>query len=192
MTTKFASWRLARPARVFIAVMFCCVVLLPLSGCGGSRKVRSKVYPVTGELLINGAPPAGAFVHFHPTSGADPDVAAGIPKGQVQTNGKFAASTFANGDGLPAGEYALTFDWKSFQAMGNKYSGPDKLGDAFADPQKSTHKVTVVDKPVELGKIELQATLVEEKPQGDGKSKALLGGKDRHGTPKKDEKRQLP
>src|SRR5262245_11743460 len=34
--------------------------------CGGCGKGRAPVYPVTGQVLVKGAPADGAFVVFHP------------------------------------------------------------------------------------------------------------------------------
>ena len=69
--------------------------------------------------------------------------------------GKFEISTYESSDGVPAGEYALTFMWGKWNMSGS-YGGPDKLNDRYTDPKTSEVKVTVKDgEPTDLGTIEL-------------------------------------
>jgi hypothetical protein len=71
-------------------------------------------------------------------------------------DGKFAISTYQSADGVPAGEYLLTFVWGRFDMISKSYGGPDKLNGRYADHQKSEHRVQVESgKPTDLGRIEL-------------------------------------
>lgn len=78
------------------------------------------------------------------------------PFAQVGPDGKFAASTYTQGDGLPAGSYVMTVEWRAFNAIANASTGPDKLNEAYADPTTSDLRVTVVDGPVEIPRLDLQ------------------------------------
>ncbi len=43
-------------------------------------------------------------------------------------DGEFSISTYESGDGVPAGDYVLTFMWGQKEAFSGRYGGPDKLG----------------------------------------------------------------
>ena len=63
---------------------------LPLSltlvvGCSSGNS-REPVHPVEGQVLVNGKPPAGAQVTFHPVGKDGDDVRR--PTGQVDANGR--------------------------------------------------------------------------------------------------------
>jgi hypothetical protein len=51
----------------------------------------------------------------------------------------------------------LTFLWGSINPMTMAYGDPDKLNGRYTDPKKSTQKVTIAGKPVDLGTIELSS-----------------------------------
>jgi hypothetical protein len=74
----------------------------------------------------------------------------------TDADGNFAISTYAAGDGVPAGEYVLVFSWKEFNIMARAYSGPDKLKGRYSDPKTSQIKVSVKEgEPLDLGIIPL-------------------------------------
>src|SRR5262245_10361526 len=75
-------------------------------GCGGER-----VFPVRGWVLVGEEPAVGATVEFHPMSGGR-WVASDHPTGRVQDDGSFELSTRSDWDGAPAGEYAVTVEWR--------------------------------------------------------------------------------
>jgi hypothetical protein len=76
--------------------------------------------------------------------------------GMTDANGLFTISTYETGDGVPAGQYQLTFVWGQINLMNSQYSG-DKLNGKYSDPAKSEHTLTVTDSddPHDLGVIEL-------------------------------------
>jgi hypothetical protein len=89
------------------------VYLLPLmlavAGCSDSS--REPVFPVQGQVLFQGRPAVGAQVVFQPVGKGDTVVR---PSGQVDSDGKFVLTTYAVGDGAPAGEYEVTVElWVS-------------------------------------------------------------------------------
>lgn len=135
------------------------VITSAFTGCSqeveGFRKETSEV---TGQVFVDGAPvPATEplMVECHNVAGFDqenPTVSSGL----TGEEGKFTINTYAAGDGLPAGDYVLTFMWGKMNLISATYGGPDKLKGKYADKQSSTFKLTVVDgEPNDLGKIEL-------------------------------------
>jgi hypothetical protein len=70
-------------------------------------------------------------------------------------DGTFEIATYKQGDGVPAGDYVLTFACQEFNLMSRSYGGPDKLNKRYSDPKKSDIKFTVKDKSVDLGEIQL-------------------------------------
>ncbi len=71
-------------------------------------------------------------------------------------DGKFEISTYQSGDGLPPGDYVLTFMWGKMNLIAGSYGGPDQLEKKYLDPEKSEFKVTVKEgEPVDLGEIKL-------------------------------------
>jgi len=70
--------------------------------------------------------------------------------------GNFKISTYAAGDGVPAGDYVLTATWLTFNLMSRDYTGPDKLNGCYSDPQTSSVKITVrPGEETDLGEIKL-------------------------------------
>jgi hypothetical protein len=81
-------------------VLVACLALAACSGCARPEVV----YPVQGQVFLDGKPAARAQVVFHPV-GAGPDAA--HPVGQTDDEGRFTLTTRETGDGAPAGEYRV-------------------------------------------------------------------------------------
>lgn len=133
-----------------------CMAAVGLAGCGGEKPFRKSTSVVTGKVTVDGvAPTSDIQIECHPVNGMDakhPTVSQTL----TGPEGTFKISTYQQGDGVPAGDYALTFYWGEFNLMSNAYSGPDKLKDRYRDPQQSAIKLTVKDgKPTDLGIIDL-------------------------------------
>ena len=65
-------------------------------------------------------------------------------------------ATYEASDGVPEGEYVLTFMWGKINLISGGYGGPDKLNGRYTDPETSEVKVTVkAGEATELGTIEL-------------------------------------
>jgi hypothetical protein len=75
----------------------CLLLALFLAGCGSS----SRTSPVTGVVLLDGKPLAGASIQFVP-QGKGRDAT-----GETDQNGQFVMSTFQPRDGMLAGEYKV-------------------------------------------------------------------------------------
>jgi len=131
------------------------VVCLLLSSCGEKLPERKETFPVTGEVYVDGQPAAQLQVTCHDVKGID-TAAPTVSSALTGPDGKFAISTYLSADGVPAGEYLLTFVWGRFDMLSKSYGGPDKLKGRYTDPQKSQHRIKVESgKPTDLGRIEL-------------------------------------
>ncbi len=76
------------------------VVLLPLSGCGGSSQVET--VSVSGTVTYGGQGVEGALVSFFPKGGGR------VARGTTSADGKFVLTTYDDGDGAGIGEYEVT------------------------------------------------------------------------------------
>jgi hypothetical protein len=119
-------------------------VTLPLLGlvlfsfsCADGRK---PVYPVRGQVLDSkGKPAAGALVVFHPLDTDDVNK----PVAHVDDKGTFTLTTYSEGDGAPAGKYAITLEWPVPRKTPFDKEGPDRLGGRFGNPKTSPLHFTV-------------------------------------------------
>ena len=151
--------------------------LVALCSCESERKPHGldvvPVFPVTGEVTLNGAPAEGVKVTLHPAAsveqGVDPAIDPSLRYGTVGKDGKVNFTTFERGDGLPAGEYKATFAWTPparKHDRGEKELLPDKLGGKYSDPAASEITLSVGEgKKNDLGKIQLEAEIVEPEPK---------------------------
>ena len=77
-----------------------------LSGCSGGKEPWEATYPVSGVVTYKGSPVANADISFFPEDASFPDTVR--PKAKSGTDGTFVISTYAGGDGAPAGNYKVT------------------------------------------------------------------------------------
>ncbi|HUG93351.1 MAG TPA: hypothetical protein VML55_21100 [Planctomycetaceae bacterium] len=129
-----------------------------LAGCGGpGGPHRKETFPVVGQVVVDGQPPASPVkVRLHDLQGMGGEHPT-VSHAMTGDDGRFEISTYESGDGAPAGDYVLTFEWGRMNLMSMQYGGPDKLGGRYADPQKSKIRFSVTpdDGAVDLGRIEL-------------------------------------
>lgn len=129
-------------------------------GCGDDW--RSETQPVTGKLTVNGEPPEGAVVTFHPT-GEKVDKRNSTPWGVIDAQGVFHLQTYATGDGAPVGEYVVTVKWPwDVNDMGLAMT--DRLGKAYARPEKSQWRITIEEGENILDPIEIAGAKVDMTP----------------------------
>jgi 5-hydroxyisourate hydrolase-like protein (transthyretin family) len=136
--------------KVFIPVL----IGLTCVGCTPEGPERKETSKVIGQVLVDDKPIEGMAVYCHNTAGIDtaqPTMSACF----TGKDGKFEVSTYQKGDGVPEGDYTLTFLWGQFN-ISMQYGGPDKLNKRYEDPKKSEVKFTVVSgQPTDLGQIKL-------------------------------------
>jgi len=125
---------------------------MSLCSCAPKGPVRQKTYPVTGKVTVDGKPVAHLRVFAKAKEAGDTKYPI-LPQAATEEDGSFQLYSYEPGDGIPSGDYMLTFTWQELQ--GFVYGGPDKLKGRYADPAKSTFPVKVEDKPVDLGTIKL-------------------------------------
>lgn len=141
--------------RLALSLMLCLVV----GGCG-KKDNRTKTYPVVGKVLVDGKPVEMIAVRCISASGMDKDNPT-MSSAFTDKDGRFEINTYEKGDGVPEGNYVLTFEWGSFNMVSRGYGG-DKFKKKYSDPKKSEVKFTVSadkaedGKPIDLGSIELK------------------------------------
>ena len=116
-------------------------IFLLVCGCGSERApVNPKpIVPVSGVITINGEPQKGVFVSFHPKV-ADPGNFT-ASNGKTDDEGNFKAWTYRMNDGVPPGDYVVTFYYPDPKIIAK--NRPDLLQNRYVHPQNSTHMVTV-------------------------------------------------
>jgi len=135
--------------------MWCAAFLVGLlSGCGGGEN-RKATFPVTGVVIVNGQPAEAVRITLNDVKGMDPNQPT-YSETFSDKDGKFSVSTYEKGDGVPEGEYTLTFYWGTINPLNMQYGGEDKLKQKYTDPATSKIKVKVEKgKPTDMGRIEL-------------------------------------
>ena len=141
-------------------LIFSAIAGCVLTGCSKKEEpFRKQTSVVTGQVIVDGTPvPAESpmKVECHNVAGMDQEHPT-ISSALTREDGKFEISTYESGDGLPAGDYVLTFMWGKMNLIAGSYGGPDKLKGKYNNPDKSIFKISVKEgEPVELGKIELK------------------------------------
>src|SRR5262245_9427755 len=124
------------------------------AGCGAPGPKRLPTYPVVGKVLVDGEPVEMLAIRCVRLSEADKE---NPTESQCYTSadGSFKIGTYESKDGVPAGEYALTFQWGEWNLFSHSYEG-DKLNGRYTDAAKSEAKFKVdPGKPTDLGTIKL-------------------------------------
>ena len=138
--------------RMTIGWLLVVAVSVSLCSCGQKGPSRQKTYPVTGKVTVDGKGVANVKVVAKAKEAGDAKLPV-LPQAITKDDGSFSLFSYEPGDGVPAGEYVLTFTWQDLDGL--RYSGPDKLKKRYADPAKSTFKATVEKGPKDLGTYEL-------------------------------------
>ncbi len=141
--------------RAWLGITLSALSAFACMGCSSRNPNWKETIPVSGQVYADGQPAEGVTVTFHPVTGMDkaqPTVSASL----TDPEGKFAASTYEVGDGIPVGEYQVTFTWGTLNRVSMTFDG-DKFKGRYKDPEKSETKVSVVSgSPVDLGRIDLK------------------------------------
>jgi hypothetical protein len=143
--------------RIVLAVtLLACLICVKLVGCQEEEPgARVATVPVKGLVLVDGKPPGSPIaVRCIPVNGVNeenPTVTSTFTK----DDGTFELGTYEASDGIPAGEYIVTFQWGTMNVMSRQYSG-DKFEGSYKDPEKSEFRITITDEPTELPTFELK------------------------------------
>ena len=138
-------------------IVFTMLVLAASVGCNSHQGPweSREVFPVEGQLLVKGKAAEGVQLTFHP---ADPEQQS-RPHGVTDAEGKFSMRTNSDGDGAPAGEYVVTLYWPQLSGKDladEPRAPPDRLGQRFLDPKKSSLRATVAEGPTVLPTFEIK------------------------------------
>jgi hypothetical protein len=122
---------------------------------------RIDVYPVTGKVLVNGAPAEGAQVVFYPVAEELRKPGMPIPEAVTDANGQFILRSYDPNDGAPAGEFQVSVFWPGpaspdADPAAGTYNPKDRLGGRYLDPKKSGLSVTIEEGGAELPPFELK------------------------------------
>jgi hypothetical protein len=140
--------------RFFVGLPILAAATVFCVGCGESGPDRVPTYPVIGKVLVDGEPVENLAIRCTRLSEADKE---NPTESQCFTaaDGSFTIGTYESKDGVPEGEYALTFQWGEWNLFSHSYSG-DKLNGRYSDTAKSEKKFEVIPgEPTDLGTIEL-------------------------------------
>lgn len=133
-------------------------LLMAAVGCVGDvNEEQLPVFPVTGQIHVDGRPADDALVVFHPTSSSPPSPYR--PAGRTGADGRFTLSTYESGDGAPVGEYQVTIVWPSRPAGPNPDVdlAPDRLRGRYAIPARSQLRVRCEEKENVLPAFDLKS-----------------------------------
>ncbi|MBW3595795.1 MAG: hypothetical protein KY475_00810 [Planctomycetes bacterium] len=144
-----------RHSHASFVLLLATTTALACVGCGG-EDWQAETYPAHGRITINGQPPVGAVVELHST-GEQPDVRNSRPWAIVQEDGAYTLSTYEKGDGAPAGDYAVVLRWPPDVTQP---SLADRLGGAYAVPERSQWNVMIGEGENELPPIEITGAKV--------------------------------
>jgi hypothetical protein len=128
------------------------LLVVLLAGCG-KKPGWLDTYQVKGSLLVDGKPASQVFIAMHPKKVTDERPY--VCSGQSDDKGEFVMSTFVTGDGIPAGEYDVTFTWPIRKNPISTLWEGDKLKGRYADKAKAVYKVTVEPKAQQLEPFKL-------------------------------------
>jgi hypothetical protein len=121
------------------------IVAALLASCAANT--RKPVFPVRGQVFVDGQAAVGATVFFYPVE-SDPEALA--PYGVVDDNGSFSLTTYLTFDGAPAGEYVVTIRCPGPPKRPGDEQGPDRLKGRYDNPKTSTLRAKVEKKSNEL------------------------------------------
>jgi hypothetical protein len=123
-------------------------------GCSGHGS--TPVYPVRGQVLLNGKPLADAIVSFHAQLGAALDL---FPSAHTDADGRFALTSHKNGDGAPPGTYSISVVCFRSRPLRKGQDGraSNVVPQRYADPPSSGLSATVQPGDNELPAIKLKS-----------------------------------
>jgi len=122
-------------------------------GCSRGGVKQHPTHPVSGRAGFGGKPPVGAHLVFHPQP--EKPGWGDLPSAVVAADGSYRVSTYRDGDGAPAGEYAVTAQW--FPVGQDGTVGVNALDRSFATPASTPLRVTIQPGTNDVPAFELSA-----------------------------------
>ncbi len=134
--------------------LFCFLAALVLAGCAKQEPKggpRQETVPLSGTVSVDGKPEKGITVYCHPQEEGSVNR---VLSGSTDETGKVIISTYISGDGVPPGNYNLTFKWlKKGKGLGK---AKDIFKGRYASPEKSKFKINAIKgEPAEFDEIKL-------------------------------------
>jgi hypothetical protein len=123
------------------------------ASCGDGQK---PVFAARGRVLWNGKAVPEAFVALHPLDQASGERLR--PCGRTDRDGWFLLNTYSSEDGAPAGEYAVTVEWRQSvnpADEGNASLGPNRLPVRYSKPSTTPLRVRIVPGENDLGTFQI-------------------------------------
>jgi hypothetical protein len=144
-----------------VAVIFC-----GIAACSSqSQYPKIKKVPlvsVQGTVSVDGSPQAGIKVKCIPLGEFEPKEYVKSLLGVTNEDGEFKLGTYEPGDGLPLGDYALTFVWEPIQigpriGANKKGAAEDLLHGRYATMENAPIKINVEpNQPLTLEPFDLK------------------------------------
>lgn len=143
------------PRRLINKVVLLCLLT---TGCSsGERKPPNAkpVLPVSGIVHVDGAPLAGIEIVFNAKTQGPSNATLSVAT--TDPEGRFKAWTYQKDDGIPPGDYTVTFNDQS-QAKPHLRDNPDLFKGKYSDKKNSEFKLSVPEsgEPIDMGTIELK------------------------------------
>lgn len=145
--------------RLILVSAACC-----LMSCSGQRPElqieRVEVVPVQGSVKIDGNPEPDVIIRCVPNDKFEHTSLANSLGGRTDAKGNFTLGTYEIADGVPPGEYALTFLWPPVTLKRQSHADAekhDRLKGKYLNVEQSVLKLTVEKgKPIILETVDLQ------------------------------------
>ncbi len=133
------SSSLGQLSRLFGWVLLSCSILIATS-CG---KKEPPVFGLRGQVLYEGKPVPHAFVVLHPLH--ESPARAVRPTASTDKDGWFVLSSYHAEDGAPAGDYAVTVEWRKTTTIDGDASAlsPNLLPLKYSKPATSGLRINV-------------------------------------------------
>ena len=140
-----------------VGILCCGLLICSLNWSCSAKTVagQKSTTKVRGRVIVDGEVPKTpvTIICHAKTEMQDPD---GVkPSAKTREDGSFEFISYKSGDGVPEGEYVLTFTQNAFEPMKRKSKGPDLLNSRYKSSKDSKFEFDVEKKSLDLGTLEL-------------------------------------
>jgi hypothetical protein len=134
-------------------------IAISSAGCGSGG-----LYPVTGSLVYQGKPAAGASVHFH-REGTTDQGGETFPIGIVDADGTFELETAGVGKGALPGRYKVLVRWPSDKTASldstSSKGSPSKHKDPKSDTDRLNYRYFQINNPLLTAEVKAENNRLE-------------------------------